>query len=120
MCILVNPDVVINNAFLARKNKKNASLKISALQDFCYILYDEIIKCNISGNRYKYVYFKVDEDDVKEFCNNDKRFVLGNDKVYATKDIFYEDVRKVNAIYGDTIQQSLANARSKFSQLDII
>ena len=42
------------------------------------------------------------------------------DKVYATSEIRYEDVRKANSVYGNIIQESLAKARERFAQIDIV
>lgn len=120
MCILVKSDIVINNAFLARKNRANSVLRFSELQEFCNIIYDEITNAATYGNQYKYVFFEVDEDDVKHFCSNDKNFIMGIDKVVALGDIKDADVEKINSVYGYTIRHSLENARNRFAQMNRI
>lgn len=98
----------------------NLSLEINALQEFCNIIYEEITSCISTGRNYKYVYFQVDEDEMQNFFKDNKKFILGVDKVYATSEIRYEDVRKANSVYGNIIQESLAKARERFAQIDIV
>ena len=117
MCVLISPEVVINNAFFAKKDKTQSFLENNALRTFCNILYQKITSENESGICYKYVYFQMDEADVEEFCDIDDQFIQGIDRVYCTREVQEETVAKVNSIYTPEVRTMLKNARDTFSQL---
>lgn len=119
MCVLIGPEVIINNAFYARKNESKNSLAISELQQFNFILYDKMTKENDTGVRYKYVCFLADWKDVEEFCRTDEQFINSIDTVYCTKQIEEEAVQRVNSIYTPDIQMMIQNAREDFRRLRI-
>lgn len=108
-------EVIINNAFFAKKDEMCSFLEINALREFCNILYDKITGENESGISYKYVCFQADEADVEEFCDIDGRFIRGIDKVYCTRAVEEETVRRINSIYAPEIQIMLKNAREAFA-----
>lgn len=117
MCVLMGPEVILNNAFCAKKDKELPFLENNALRRFCNILYDKITGENASGIRYKYVCFQVDEADVEEFCDTDNRFVKGIDKVYCKKKVDEETLQKINSIYEPEIQIMLKDAREAFAEM---
>ena len=42
MCVLLGPNVVINNAFFAKRNDNLSFIEMKSLREFCNILYDKI------------------------------------------------------------------------------
>lgn len=114
MCLLMGPQVIINNAFLAKKGPQ-PFLEISALRKFCSILYDRITGSSESEGGYKYVLFQVSEADVERFCDRDDQFVKGIDKVFCTREVEAEKVERVNSIYASEIQVMLKDAREAFA-----
>lgn len=116
MCVLINPEVVISNAFFARKHEETTFLETSALQEFCNIVYEKITG-STNGRNNKYVYFQVDDVDMDEFCSCNERYVKGINKIYATEIIQSDELNKVNSIYDKDIQRSLAAAREVFSSM---
>lgn len=116
MCLLMGPQVIINNAFLAKKEQQSV-LEISALRKFCNILYDKITGKNESGVIYKYVLFQVSEADVERFCDDDDQFVRGIGKVFCTGKVEPEKVEKINSVYPSEVQLMLKDAREAFAEL---
>lgn len=116
MCLLMGPQVIINNAFLAKKEPQ-PFLEISALRKFCNILYDKITDRNEGGGSYKYVLFQVTEADVERFCDDDDQFVRGIGKVFCTRKVEAEKVEKINSIYTSEVQIMLKDAREAFAEL---
>lgn len=117
MCVLMGPEVIINNAFYAKRNEVQPFLEIDALRRFCNILYDKITGDNESGISYKYVYFQVDKADVEEFCNIDDQFIRGIDKVFCTRKVEEYELEKINSVYEPEIRTMLKNAREVFARL---
>lgn len=115
MCLLMGPQVIINNAFLAKKGAQSF-LEISALRRFCNILYDKITGECKSGGGYKYVLFQVSDADVERFCDRDDQFVRGIGKVFCTREVEAEKVEKINSIYASEIQIILKDAREAFAR----
>lgn len=117
MCVLIGPEVIINNAFFAKGNEMQSFLEVNALKTFCNILYDKITGDNESGISYKYVYFQVDEIDVEEFCDFNNQFMRGIDKIFCTRKVEEKQLEEVNSIYAPEIQVMLRNAREAFARL---
>lgn len=115
MCILFNPEVVMNNAFFAKDNSAGSYMDIKSLQQFCSIVHTKIINDSAISSQEKYVYFKVDEDDVADFCRRNRNFVRGVNKVYSTSPIEQAHLEKINAIYSKEIRHSLEAARKEFA-----
>lgn len=113
--VFMGPEVIINNAFFAKRNEELAFLDFSALRSFCNILYDKITGGNGRGKGYKYVCFQVDEMDVEEFCDANIQFVRGIDKVFCMGKIEEEDLKIINSIYEPEIQTMLKDAREVFA-----
>lgn len=116
MCLLMGPQVIINNAFLAKKGPQ-PFLEISALRKFCNILYGKITGGN--GVGYKYVLFQVSEADVERFCDSDDQFVRGIGKVFCTREVEEEKVEKINSVYTSEIQIMLKDAREAFAEYNL-
>lgn len=116
MCLMMGPQVIINNAFLAKKGPQ-PFLEISALRKFCNILYDKITSGNENGISYKYVLFQVSETDVERFCDDDDQFVRGIGKVFCTREVEAEKVEKINSVYASEIRIMLKDAREAFTEL---
>ncbi len=117
MCVLMGPEVIINNAFFAKSDEVQPFLEINALRTFCNILYDKITGDNDSGISYKYVYFQVDEVDVEEFCDFDRQFMRGIDKIFCIEKVDRKKLEEINSIYAPEIQTMLRNAREAFARL---
>ena len=67
MCVLLGPNVVINNAFFAKRNDNLSFIEMKSLREFCNILYDKIRNSDQTGNRRQYVCFKVVIVDLYNF-----------------------------------------------------
>lgn len=115
--VLMGPEVIIYNAFFAKREENLVFLEFSALRNFCNILYDKITGENESGTRYKYVCFQVDEMDVEEFCDVDIQFARGIDKVFCTGKIEEEKIERINSAYEPAIRIMLKNAREVFAAI---
>lgn len=114
MCLLMGPQVIINNAFFAQKEQPSY-LDISQLRRFCNILYDKITGSSDSG--YKYVLFQVSEADVGKFCDVDDQFVRGIGKVFCMGKVEEETVERINSVYASEIRMMLKDARDTFAEL---
>lgn len=113
--VFMGPEVIINNAFFAKRNEELTFLEFSALRNFCNILYDQITGGNGNGKRYKYVCFQVDEMDVEAFCDADIQFARGIDKVFCRGKIEEEKLKIINSVYEPDIQTMLKDAREVFA-----
>ena len=115
MCVLFSPEVVISNAFYAKNNGEGSCMDVQSLQNFCSIIHTKIASNIQITPQHKYVYFKVDEDDVADFCRSNAGFVRGINKVYSVKKIDQSELARVNAVYTEEIQRSLEDARKAFA-----
>lgn len=102
----MGPKVIINNAFYAKKGAQPI-LEISALRNFCNILYDKITGENKSGISYKYVQFQVADTDIEEFFDTDDHFMKGIGKVVCVDEVKEETIKKLNSVYASEIQEML-------------
>lgn len=116
MSVYMGPKVIINNAFYAKKGVQPI-LEISALRNFCNILYDKITGENKSGISYKYVQFQVADTDIEEFFDTDNHFMKGIGKVVCVDEVKEETIKKLNSVYAPEIQEMLEDARKEFAAL---
>lgn len=117
MCVMMGPEVVINNAFLAKKEVISNYMEFSSLREFCNILHEKITGDNRSGISYKYAYFQVDEADIEKFCDLDAQFIRGIDKIFCTRIVEQEDVDRINSMYAQEVQDIIEEARDTFAAL---
>ncbi|MCI7040863.1 MAG: hypothetical protein MR992_01845 [Lachnospiraceae bacterium] len=118
MCVLLGPNVVINNAFFAKRNDNLSFIEMKSLREFCNILYDKITNSDQKGNRSQYVCFKVDNVDLDDFFDSNSDYARGIDRIYKLKDIGSDELDAVNSIYSEDIQMSLKDARAEFAQMN--
>ncbi len=111
MCLVLNPEVVLMNAFYASKGKTK-DLNNIALRKFCNILHDDIIEDNTN---YKYVYFDMDDDELDDYLELNRRFERGINRVYCIGDIEELEMQRVNSVYTQEIQSIIQKARESFA-----
>lgn len=114
MCVLLGPEVIINNAFLARQPEAG-TLTITELKRFCSIVYEKITSNKQAGAKYKYVCLQVDREELEDFFSSDERFIKGIDTVYMTNKVDIPALENVNAMYAPEIRNSLKEARIEFA-----
>ncbi len=114
MSVCMGPKIIINNAFCAKKSYQ-PFLEISALRNFCNILYDKITGDDEIGNSYKYVQFQVDDSDIESFFEADDHYIKGIDKIVCVKQVKEETLKKLNSVYAPEIQEILEAAREEFA-----
>lgn len=118
MSVHMGPEVIINNAFYAKKGAQ-PFLEISALRNFCNILYKKITGENRSGIRYKYVQFQVAGTDIEDFFETDNNFIKGIGKVVCVEEVKEETIRRLNSAYTPEIQKMLEDARKDFATINL-
>ncbi len=116
MSVYMGPKVIINNAFYAKQGAQ-PFLEISALRDFCNILYEKITGENRCGISYKYVQLQVASTDIENFFETDNHFIKGIGKVVCVEAVKEETVQKLNSVYAPEIQEMLKDAREAFAAL---
>lgn len=115
MCVLIEPEVVINNAFYAKQIEEFQALEIAELRRFSNILYEEISNISNYGISYKYTCLRATQRDVEEFCSLTHKFITGIDKIYCTETIDITRVEHVNSRYTEELQSVIGNARNIFA-----
>lgn len=115
MSVLIEPEVVINNAFYAKQIEEFHSLEITELRRFSNILYDEISSINNCRIGYKYACLRATQKDMEEFCSSTHNFITGIDKIYCTETIDIGWVEQVNSRYTEDIQSVIRIAREIFA-----
>lgn len=111
MCLVLSPEVVLTNAFYASKGKTK-NLNNIALREFCSILQDDITGDNTN---HKYVYFDMDDEDLDDYLEFNRRFERGINKVYCVDDIEEPEMQRVNSVYTKEIQSIIQRARETFA-----
>ncbi|MEY8410208.1 hypothetical protein AALB51_03050 [Lachnospiraceae bacterium 62-26] len=116
MSLCLGPEIIINNAFYARKGRQ-PFLEDSALRDFCNILYEKITGDNESGINYRYVHFRVEDVEMERFFECNEQYIKGINKVVCRKEVEEEAIKKLNSIYEPEVQVMLENARKEFAEV---
>lgn len=109
MSLVIKPQVIFANAFLARPKK---SLEISELRTFCNLLYDKLVE-----GGYKYVILEAGHEDIEVFCERDERFVQGIDKIHCLKPITEEYTKQVNSVFPPDVEKILQSVCTLFAAI---
>ena len=102
MSLCLGPEIIINNAFYARKGRQ-PFLEDSALRDFCNILYEKITGDNESGINYRYVHFRVEDVEMERFFECNEQYIKGINKVVCRKEVEEEAIKKLDNVFTEIL-----------------
>lgn len=107
MILVLNADVIINNAFIARKNPY---LTTEELRDFCDILQEKL-----EEHGYIYTMMCISNKDIEELCDG-SRFIKGIDKIHCLQPVTVEYLDAVMRKLSPNAVHALVETRKQFCE----